>query len=378
MNWQEHAVHPRRHPNPTLFQLPQGYFVRIPTEPLQVTTGEEYDNLVDMTKLLTLGGGMVTFGFEAEFRGENVESFVRRTPNGLEARRDIYKFLARDAIVESTGNYEVRSVVYQYAPGCISDMRVIKKALGQDLRSFHLHMRFNKVTIPVSLEEEFLAWVSRIGDAIILWRLQNRKAHLALTTWTQQRRPLRYIQYRGTVRLQIIDGQYDLELRGFMNSSRSIGRLLQVILTGLKYPERIQHAKEFQELSTNENNQMKLRRFFHEYWTPGCRDLTDNDLFLLDDLNNEATYKSRMHVILWGMEEAPYFPESYREQIRARNRQFVRDFETFFVQVEQGQMDKNTQYINYRARLKMWAQDLKISEMMTSTLLLNFLQPGQD
>ena len=351
-----------RNQNPEVHALPIEY----------ITHG-----LIDLNIVQVAGKNPITYGFEAEFASDidavTRENFLRgmNFPGMYRANTEKYSFLEKNAGKEvMTGNFEVRSVPYVHLPTCISDMLKVKRDLGNHLKGFHLHMRFDRSGIPD--EQLFRSWVSRIGDCIFFWRLQHRKVSYALLAWSVKRSLVGSLEKRGTVRLQVMQDQYDFEIRGFMNSTRSIYRMADIVTFGVTHPDQMNHGYPFQSVSCARNRQTSLPEFFKRYSSGGCKEIKEREEQFLDKLQKNATYNGEGNAILFRLESDPYFPDDYKQMIETHNRNFVREFQPvleIFFQGDQGNREFEEAAKQYRSMLKKWACRLDLHTTMTACLL---------
>lgn len=322
---------------------------------------------------LVIGGVVVTFGFEAEFKCQHQDRHHDRrlgrvdtsNPEVLHVINDDFPFLEKIGNTEALGNWEVQSKPYETLGECMRDMKIIKEYLrvGDDntseLRSFHLHMHFpNSVTNGRFNDPNFRAWVSRIGDAVLLWRIQYRSLRYTFENNSMIRRPLENLKYRGTVRLTYMNRSYwDLELRGFMTARSQIRYMVCIICTALA-AKSFHGFHEFQIRSTDYRQQPSLGQFLNRY-NPSID--PENPVIL--ELQNKSSlgYKT-MHPVLYGFESAPYFTDVERSYIVKANKEFAKEF-----QVANSYSREYRHW--YYEHLRKWAKSMNLHHMLLCTLL---------
>ena len=277
----------------------------------------------------------VTFGFECEFRlGDRAKRNVVSV-SGARATPRLPYLEAQVDVEESSGNYEVRSVVYKTPRVILNKMVDIKQKLGKDeMRGFHLHMRLSDAFLEADKKEKVCGWLGRLSDAILCWRLENRKHKWALGQWSQTRPSMQWLldarsddNIRGTLRMFRIGGKLDIELRGLMNSTKTMERVLSKLLWRFTNSKTMAGAFPWQSKSMDVSAQEKLVEFFERYLPRvqckrGTRPLDAEERGMLnwlqkcgtaDERLNPALGGSTVHgrgnVPLWGFEHAPFFSD---------------------------------------------------------------------
>mmetsp|Transcript_34525 Transcript_34525/g.97389 ORF Transcript_34525/g.97389 Transcript_34525/m.97389 type:complete len:348 (-) Transcript_34525:140-1183(-) len=334
-------------------------------------------DLEDISKPAKTDWGYVSFGFECEFSNNRVaRDKMFRVVNGTrKVRTDDFPFLDGTWIQEESGNWEVRSSPYlerrAIIANVIRDIKEVKRAMGEAVRSFHLHMRFPLDCVPPSRKEAFRAWIARVGDAVLFWRLQRRDEWYALVAWCMTRQPMKTLHLKGPIRLQMgrpDRSKYDLELRGFMKSGRKIQQMTQIVVSGIIRGNYNGYAS-FQLVSSDRHRQERITHFFRRYRSAGCRRIGQRETALLERLRSEASRLQRGNVILYDLENAPYFSSATRTLIAAENRKFVRNFNTFFEKaIDSNSWSKKEQNRQYRRRLKNWAIAINLHDKLLKTL----------
>lgn len=350
--------------------------------PRQHTTGAVVTNarLWDPSRPLHLDGRAVRFAFEAEFRPD--ERIAEKLDNyKIRLRPGVCPFLSREGSVEAdcSGNWEVKSdgvnQPVETIEKILAQMKQVKDFLRVDapgtketmLRGFHLHIFFAKsVVTQHSNEEQLKGWISRIGDAILFWRLQYRSTKFALDTLTQRRLPAVHLgeDVRGTVRLLAsrggADGLYDLELRGFMSSRAQLGLFARIVCTALHRMCTGEAAfdgfYEFQQMSTTppQDDCVALIEAIEEATgeplVEGKRESIRQNLSSHGAADeNRADLRSRMHVMLYQYAHAPYLGTVTQQLIRNATKAHLTDFSKSGLTLEE-----------YWAHCKEWAVGLDI------------------
>ena len=355
------------------------------------TTGAVATNarLWDPGRPLHLDGRAVRFAFEAEFLPD--ERIAEKLDKyKIRVRPGVFPFLSREGNIEAdySGNWEVKSDGVKQPVETIekiaAQMKEIKDffrvALGSQetkLKGFHLHIFFAKSVIAQhSNEEQLKGWISRIGDAILFWRLQYRD-----TTTLTQRRPRAEClgeNVRGTVRLLTnragADGLYDLELRGFMSSRAQLGLFARIVCTALHRMCTGEAAfdgfYEFQRASTTppQDDCAALISAIEEA-TGGVRLVEWKRQLIRRNLcshgiagdENRADLRSRMHVMLYHYAHAPYLGSVTQQLIRNATKAHLAQFSETELTLK-----------DYWACCKEWAVGLDLYHTLLTSLLPNY------
>lgn len=332
---------------------------------------------VDIGKPIEREGKAVTFGFEAEFRGERASRVLDTAT--MRPLLEKYPYLDSSASKEGTGNFEVRSLGGETRlEEVLSQMKEVRNVLKEDLRGFHLHMRIPKELSDRIPEKELKGWIARIGDYIYAWRLQNRKHFFALKVSTQKRPDPALLNNKRAVRLRPMGGGgYDLEIRGFMTDIARIGETVRAVLGGLQDPRRVkgfyeaQTALNVRELGPRE----ALRRFLVKYEQRRLTPEEETHFRSLAEIGDNYDY----HLPLFGFEDAPYLDQLQRERVRNANFNFAKELYTVIRNAVSGkyatgeEMEKQ-----YRWRIKRWALAVDLAGLLRSTLLTDAVAPYEE
>lgn len=142
-----------------------------------------------------------------------------------DANMQTHSFLEQGISTEITGNHEVRTRPTGDPNDLYSQINTMREALGDDLRSIHLHTRASKSLIEKIGRRDFYTWLADIGDWIVALRAMYRRPNYAFNARTQQRMkiesPNGWIghdkrEYRGTMRTFEVGDSLDIEIRGLM------------------------------------------------------------------------------------------------------------------------------------------------------------------
>lgn len=328
-----------------------------------------YLEQMDFSRPIQFNGQDATFGLEAEFRGGHASKLITDKNGTLTVARERFPFLDPDAKKEGTGNYEVRSIPTNNLLDLESYFRQVKMTLQGDLRGFHMHMR-----VPNSLYEEIGpdrvdGWLGRVGDAVMMWRLQYRMHFFALKTWSQTRNTPEGKSNRGTIRVQHIGDSLDIEIRGLMGAYDEIVDTTRLILTGFKNPELIKGFTDFQYKTFVDRESLieDMNQYLERY---EGRKATTAEVEVLKKLETEATHNS----VIWPLmrlDESPYLDDYQKKTLADKKFEFVKSVRT----VLKNAMDKKYSndaelFKQFRWRIKRWAQTLDMHSVLMSSLLM--------
>jgi hypothetical protein len=324
---------------------------------------------LDFSDELSFNGAPITFGFEVEMKGPRVMNILTEDKKGVHLEK--FPFLDGSVDRESiTGNYEVRSTPSRYFSEVVSNMELIRNALGGDIRSFHLHIRAPKALTDQIPQEELKGWVSRLGDYVYSWRLQNRHHIYALRAKSMKRRAPDFIYEKGTLMVREIGDSMDFEIRGFMNDVEKLKRTTERMMTALFFPQYLHGFYDHQNMLHHQEYDLLevMQEFISKYYS---RELTPEEVDLLRDVGSYATKNGVLP--LFGFEYAPFLTDLQRIKIQNANFRFKKGVKIVLENVtEKKRYERQTKdlYKQFRWRVKRWAQEIDLHRMLDRSILL--------
>jgi hypothetical protein len=310
----------------------------------------------------------ITFGFEVEMWGENVREVL--TENFESIHEGKFAFLDGNVIQEYTGNYEVMSFPNTRLDETLRQMREMESVLKNNVVGFHIHLRLPyKITQDIS-PDTLNGWISRLEDVVFAWRTQHRGHYLALRSESLQRRPPHLLYEKGTLMVRKIDDSLDIEIRGFMDDLNELERFTKKLLLGLKFPEYLRGFQDEQTLLHFKRSSLidMMQSFVVQYER---RDLTPEEIDILRDVDSYATRNSVLP--LFEFEHAPYLTDLERVSIRNATFRFKKRVRRLLDNVlvhHQYERQSNELYKQFRWRIKKWAQDIHLHDLLDRTILI--------
>ena len=326
-------------------------------------------DLSDMTQPVGVDDDVISFGFEAEFKGERGAKLLTGSDEGG-ANIKAYPYLDSNTSVEpDSDNTEVRSVGGEHIfTEVVDQMTEVRSILKNDLKGFHVHMRVPAKLIAKHNQDDLRAWLSMTSDAVFAWRLQNRPHFFALKTWSLARQSTERIEERGPLRMRVLeDGTWDIEIRGYMTSIEMIGMMTQKIVTGLVRPDYIRTTVEEREFFLNEKLNLtdSINRWAK---THVGRDLTDKEKSSLQDLGKDIKGIGLMP--LYDFAKIPGLEATQRRKILNSTNLFFKETFTVLQNIDSGKYkDYAEGSKQFRWRVKRWAQAIDLQSLLEKQIL---------
>lgn len=338
---------------------------------LEVNLYGQFQEVVDLSSPITKDGKSVTFGFEAEFRGPNAKD-VLTGGDGINATPDIKKFpfLDLDLSQEASGNLEIRSLGGDTKFSDVkSQMEKIKKTLGQDLKSFHLHIRIPKNMLEGSDKKDLLAWYSRISDLVYTWRVEHRHPFFSLQTVTLKRNSPHTVAQRGAIRAIELDDVIDFEIRGYMKDIDQIEDTLKIFMGGVKNPTLIQGhylAQSFISPSHSTDIVEHMNQFLLDKHRPK---LTQKQSELFSDLEQQKILIGSLTPFSpW--DKATFLSDEEKINILKSQNKFKDDLWKLLQNFDQGYYSsKKVLFDDIRNLIKQWSKDINLHQTLRKSLL---------
>lgn len=340
---------------------------RIPSEWIITQTPEWL--ALDFSKPFSLHGADVTIGFEAEFRGPRSTLLVDEKMYGL-FPNSRFDYLTKNVqgVLSSNRNMEVDSIPTDNLDSVETQMKEVRDTLGDSLKGFHVHFRVSPSAVNAVGQNTFAGWISRLSDAVVFWRLENRKPFFVLGTTTTRRLSAQDLTERGSLRVEQIDGKIDIEVRGYMGELEECLQLVKIILFGLKHPQYVKGFYDFQLLSERSRDlQTELRSFFRRTLQ---RDLNSQEQLVLETI---LSLPRTRHFPLLSFEHAPYFSDSQKKEILLARESFLEKVSQLIQTLSDEEPSLNLSrktLQSYGALLKEWAQKLNMYESILATSLM--------
>ncbi len=138
---------------------------------------------------------------------------------------------------------------------------------ASEVRSIHLHMRFDKSLLSTISQEDLKAWMARLSDAIYLYRLTYKSPLFVMRfSVLQTRLRPQHLRVKGTLKLISDDDpgkdygiknadykgqglQYDLEFRGMMSDDQVLEEFATEVSETIKNPQIMKGYTDYQALS---------------------------------------------------------------------------------------------------------------------------------
>lgn len=318
--------------------------------------------LVDISAPLQFKGQYVTFGFEAEFRGENAKLVVD-TNNDHKPHLDKFPFLDSKVDLENSGNLEVKSMGGEVKLSeVLQQMEQIKTTLKDDLKGFHLHIKIPREILEQHDPVQLKAWMNYLSDIVFTWRLENRNPFLSVNSNTLSRKSFMDLDSRGPVRLQeFYDGTWDFEIRGLMKDTNQIKKISQIFLTGLAKPELIR-TDSFLTL-TRTLKKKNLNEFINDYLLENQLPLLDPEAMLLVKKIEESTrYESILP--LYNFESLPDLTENQSRLIREQNTQFIKNVIEITSRYKGQNIDNKALSRDFNLVLQNWSRTVQLNQIL--------------
>lgn len=256
-------------------------------------------------------GRPITLGFEAEFSDADYPP------------TDLFPFMDPLVDSENAGNKEIKSFGGESSiDEVVNQMKQIKDYYGENLRSIHVRVRFEKKSRPLLEESMLRGYCSRLSEIVTGWRLRWRRPWFALESLTQLRQsPSQVLIRRGSVRLIDLGDKWDIEVRGYMNSVDNIKLSLETLKNALDDP-RLMDGYLYLQTALNLRKDT-LAGFVARYLGP-LTNARKSDLATL-----ESTIHYRSFIPLFGLEDDPTLIPEMRERITAANKDLAKNLLTF-------------------------------------------------
>ena len=320
---------------------------------------------LDFTRPIVLGGEVVTLGFEVEFTdGAEARSVLNLDNENVRTTKFPY-LLPAYKIEKATGRFETNSIPVNSLVPLERQLREQKEVLGGSVKSVHVHFRVSPKVVDQIGEEKFGAWISRIADAIIFWRLENRSPFIVFGTLTLGRLVPMQLEDRGALRVERKEGMVDIEVRGLDGDVQETIEFVKLILTGLAHPELIVGYSSFQESTFNGWTISQL--VGHYIQSTEGRSITSEEqtvLILLEDLRYRILPPEFLSY-------APYLSAEERSAVVTAEKVLVSKISNIVQQAatQQEPLVRGEVRKAYADVVRQWAQHLQLSRKLRSTLL---------
>ncbi len=337
---------------------------------------KEIDELtqgVNLSEPIQVAGGALSFGFETEFvPGDDTVELAK----GWDVNVERFPFLAKQASYEHSGNAEVKSIPFELPDEALLRMNDLQQTLGPVLKGFHFSIHIPDPLLQLVGPHEFQGWISRLGDAVMAWRLERRRSYYALLMKTQRRLPPGQKRTRGAVRFHpVAKNRHRVELRGFMNSTESIRETVRRVIAALQNPMLIQGFEAQQHALVRPDPAFSLRKLLSSMKTKGLSEVEQERLqsmISIGEYNLSYTEDENLetwgHILpLAGLESAPYLTPYERVLFRDAQWEFLQDT---LVLVETPSLSVTRRGRHFRERIAQWAREVRLHQTLMNSLLL--------